>query len=269
MNKDNSRVPSAVLSCFLIAFILQGVLKISGILVFEKALNWEIFSIIDNNKWLQVIYYSFISFVAVYCLSFALTKKPYSNKWYHYIIMIITTVCVMAFRLYGKYTPQQNLFMDTLLYILVPFIIAITTDRKYRLFEDLKIFNIVIILTINISLYFCYLGLTYWSNLVTSLLPITTIWVNSSTMFLINFEIYIGLITCMLSMNILISKFKEKCYMNMPVNIATTKAKLEAKEKVLAKKIDKNISKAKMLNEQLLKVKSQLEELKSKENEKK
>lgn len=254
MNKDNSRVPSAVLSCFLIAFILQGVLKISGVLVFEKALNWEIFSIIDNNKWLQVVYYSFISFIAVYCLSFALTKKPYSKQWYHYIIIIVPVICITIFRLYGKYTPQQNLLMDVLLYVVIPFVIDITDTKDNRLFEDLKIFNIVIILTINIALYFCYLGLTYWSNLVTSLLPITTIWVSSSTMFLINFEIYIGLITCMLSMNILISKFKEGNYMNMPVNIATNKAKLEAKKELLIKKLEK--------------IEKELSQLKLKENEK-
>ena len=48
-NKDNSKVPIAILSCFLIAFILQGILKISGVFIFEKALDWEIFKIIDNS----------------------------------------------------------------------------------------------------------------------------------------------------------------------------------------------------------------------------
>ena len=54
MANKNNKVPIAILSCFLIAFILQGVLKISGILVFEKALNWEIFDIIDTHKWKRV-----------------------------------------------------------------------------------------------------------------------------------------------------------------------------------------------------------------------
>lgn len=252
MNKDNSKVPVAVLSCFLIAFILQGSLKLGGILVFEKALDWQIFSIIDNCKWLQVIYYSLISLIAVYCLSFALTAKPYSNKWYHYVLMILIVAGITAFRIYGKYSTQQNLLMDIILYIALPFTINITSDSKNRIFDKLNIFNIAIILTINIALYYCYLGITYWSNITASLLPLTTVWVGSSTMFLINFEIYIGLIVFMISMNILISKFKEKYYMNMPVNIASKKAKLEIKRDLLQKKIDK--------------INAQISELKEKDN---
>ena len=82
----NHKVPSAILSCFLIAFIIQGVLKLSGIFVFDKALDWDIFKIIDNNKFLYVVYYSILIFIVEYCLSFALTTKCYSKKWYHTVI---------------------------------------------------------------------------------------------------------------------------------------------------------------------------------------
>jgi hypothetical protein len=70
MEKDNKKVPIAILSCFLIAFILQGILKISGLFVFEKALNLEIFNIIDNSILFQIFYYSLLSFISIYCLSF-------------------------------------------------------------------------------------------------------------------------------------------------------------------------------------------------------
>lgn len=76
MNNKNNKVPIAVLSCFLIAFIIQGILKLCGIFVFEKALDLDIFKLIDNNLWLQIIYYSLIVFATMYCLSFSLTSRP-------------------------------------------------------------------------------------------------------------------------------------------------------------------------------------------------
>lgn len=127
--------------------------------------------------------------------------------------------------------------MDIVLYIIIPFIISITIEKDDRLFSEYNVFGIVSTLTINIALYLCYLGLTYWSGILNSLFATSTLWLNSSTMFLINFEIYIGLITFMLSINILIVKLKEKKTMFMPVNIASKKAKLNAKKEVLEKKL--------------------------------
>lgn len=239
MTEKNNKVPIAILSCFLIAFILQGVLKISGILVFEKALGWEIFTIIDKYKILQVFYYAMIVSISVYCLSFSLTTKCYSKKWYHYIMIILIPILITAFRLYGTYTPQQNILLDIILYVGIPFTISITSCAKDKLFNNNSLFSIISTLTINISMYFCYLGITYWSNVLNSLLPLDTVWLTASTMFLINFEIYIGLITFMLSMNILIKKLKENKNMNMPVNIATEEAKVKALEEKKAKKNSK------------------------------
>lgn len=239
MKDDNSKVPVAVLSCFLIAFILQGALKLCGVLVFEKALDWQIFTIIDNHKWVQVIYYSLIACLTVYCLSLSLTTICYSKKWWHYAIIFGASILITTIRMFAKYTAQQNILFDIMLYISVPFIITLTTNKKYRLFNHFNVFNVVLTLTIHIALYFCYLGLTYWSNLLTSLYPVGVIWLNSSTMFLINFEIYIGLLTFMLSMNVLIQKMKENYIMNMPVNIASKKAKLTVKKEVLEKKLAK------------------------------
>lgn len=124
------------------------------------------------------------------------------------MIMISTSFGITYFRIKGSYTPQVNIILDIVLYIVIPFIINITSNKNNRWFEQYSVFNIVNTLTINIALYFCYLGLTYWSNLLNSLLPIDSMWLSASTMFLINFEVYIGLVTFMLSMNILIKKIK-------------------------------------------------------------
>lgn len=239
MTEKNNKVPIAILSCFLIAFILQGVLKISGILVFEKALGWEIFTIIDKYKILQVFYYSMIVSISVYCLSFSLTTKCYSKKWYHYILIILLPILITAFRLYGTYTPQQNILIDILLYVAVPFIINMTTTKEDRLFKNNKVFSVISTLTINIAMYFCYLGLTYWSGVLNSLLPINTLWLLSSAQFLIRFEVYIGLIALMLSLNILIKIIKENNIMFMPVDIATEEAKVKELQEKKAKKNSK------------------------------
>jgi hypothetical protein len=123
-----------------------------------------------------------------------------------------------------------------LLYVVVPFVINITTDKSNRLFEKIDIFSVVTTLSINIFIYFSYLGLTYWSNILTSLLPIQTVWLSSSTNFLIRIEIYIGMITYMLSMNMLIKKIKEEKNMNMPMDIASDEAKKKELEDIKAKK---------------------------------
>lgn len=206
---ENHRVPTAILSCFLIAFVLQGVLKLSGVFIFEKALDWEIFAIIDSNEWVQIIYYSLIVLITTYCLSFALTSKPYSKKWYHYAILVVASVGITAIRMYVEISAQLNIVLDIFIYVLVPLIINFTTNEKDRLFGK-SINNIVMAITIQISLYFCYLGLTYWSGLLNSILPINTMWLSASAMFLINLEVYIGLIAFMFSMNALITSIKNK-----------------------------------------------------------
>lgn len=207
--KKNTNVPIAILSCFLIAFIIQGILKLCGVFIFEKALHWGIFKIIDNNVWLQVIYYSIIVFVTMYCLSFILTDRPYSQKLWQYLVLIIFAFSVTTFRILGTYSAMLNIFLDIVIYILVPFFITITTNVKYRMFEN-SLFGVVTTLSINIFMYFGYLGLNFWSNILNSLLPINTIWLPASTNLLIQLEVYIGLITLMLSMNGLVRYVKRR-----------------------------------------------------------
>lgn len=230
--KNNDKVPIAILSCFLIAFIVQGILKISGIFVFEKALDWEIFKIIDKIPLLRISYYAIISILSVYCLTFSLTSKPYSNRWYHYLMLIglvsLITVCRML-----VVTPFYMEFVyDICLYIIIPLLINFTTDRQYRMSK-----SPIITIALQIMLYFVYLGLAYWSNLLASLLPITQTTLPASVHFLIKFEMYIGLVTLMLSMNLFIKK--EEIKMNWPTDIATDEAKEKELEEVEAKKEEK------------------------------
>ena len=208
-NKDNSKVPIAILSCFLIAFILQGILKISGVFIFEKALSWEIFKIIDSCFWAQVIFYSFIVFIVVYCLSFTMTSRAYTDKWYHYLIIIIPVNIITYIRWVRIIDIRLDILFDIILYIIIPFIINLTTQNKYRLFKR-DLFGIILTLSIQIILYFCYLGLKFWSSLLTSILILNTITVPVSTHFLIQIEVYIGLIGAMLSMNMLIKYIKRR-----------------------------------------------------------
>lgn len=224
----NDKVPMAILSCFLVAFVLQGILKLSGVFVFEKALEWEIFNIIDNHLWLQIIYYSLIMILIVYCLSFALTSKSYSNKWYHYVLITLTSIGVTIIRMTISISYSLNMFLDILVYIIMPLIINITTEDNYRLFHR-NLTNLIITITIQISLYFCYLGLTYWSSMLNSIVITDVVWVSTSRHFLIYFELYIGLITFMFGMNLLIKNIKRRNNMVMPTNIASE----EAKEKEL------------------------------------
>lgn len=197
----NNKVPVAILSCFLIAFILQGILKISGVFIFEKALSWEIFKIIDSHKWSQIIYYSLINCLSVYCLSFALTSRPFSNKWYHYAIIMLGTSGITTCRMLIKTPFYVEFIYDALLYIVIPMIINITTNKKYKLSA-----SIVTTTAIHVLLYFVYLGLGYWSILLNSILPINQIILPASTSFLIRFETYIGLAMLMLSLNLFIRK---------------------------------------------------------------
>lgn len=200
-NKDNSRVPIAILSCFLIAFILQGVLKISGIFIFEKALDWEVFKIIDTIPLLRISYYSIFCILTTYCLTFSLTNKPYSVKIYHYFILVIGCSLITVCRMLLKTPFFMEFIYDIGLYIIIPLIINLTTNKKYK-----NIKSPIITIALQIMLYFVYLGLSYWSGLLTSLLPLTQIKVASSVQFLIKFELYIGLFTLMLSMNLFIKK---------------------------------------------------------------
>lgn len=209
MTEKNNKVPIAILSCFLVAFILQGVLKLSGILVFEKALDWEIFSIIDKYESTRIIYNSIIVMIAVYCLSFSFTSKPYSNKWYHYVIIVLSSFCIVTIRMRFNLTNKEHLLLDVFAYIIVPFIINITSNFKNKVFSN-NVFGIITTFSINIALYFYYLGLGYWSGVLNSLLPFNPIWLLSSAMFLINLEVYIGLFGFMLSSNILINYIKRR-----------------------------------------------------------
>lgn len=222
--QKNSKVPSAILICFLIAFVVQGGLKLGGVFVFEKALDWQIFTIIDNSRVLQTIYYSIIVMIIVYCLSFVFTSKPYSKKWYHYVIIVVAAVGFTTFRL-NDLDYKIEILCDICLYVIIPFVINLTTEKEDKLLE-VNLFNVLLTLSIQIGLYFSYLGLTYWSSLLSSICIQNIIYLPASTNFLIQFEKYIGLIALMLSVNILIKRIKE---MIKPIDIASD----EAKEKEL------------------------------------
>ncbi len=210
MNKDNSRVPVAILSCFLIAFILQGILKISGVFIFEKALGWEIFRIIDNNKVLNIMYYCIINILAVYALSFTFTKSCYSRKWYHYIIIFIGTTLITILRMLIKTVMWLEFVYDILMYIIIPFIVSITTEKDKRVFIKNDTQSCIITLSFEILLYLCFLGLSYWSGLLNSLIPEIQTVLYASTHFLVFFEVYIGLYMMMLSVNIILQKIYYK-----------------------------------------------------------
>lgn len=206
----NHKVPVAILSCFLIAFVLQVLLKLCGVFVFEKALTWDIFRIIDSSKVLSIIYYSFMNLIAVYCLSFALTARPYSKKWYHYILIFMGSFGITTCK-YLINTPVQIEFLyDTIAYIIIPVIINATSGKEYRIFKLDNLTNVIITITIHILLYFSYLGLCYWSSLINSLFPITQVVLYASTTLLIYFEAYIGLIALMLSLNVFIKLIKKE-----------------------------------------------------------
>ena len=236
MNKDNKKVPLAILSCFLIAFIIQGCLKLCGILVFEKALDWEIFNVIDNNKILQVIIYPIFVCLAIYCLSFALTTKPYSTKWFHYVLIIVFGYGSTIYRtLITDYSYRIDIIIDVVIYIVLPFIINITSSNDKKLFKS-NVYGIITSLAIHIIMFCAYLGLCYWSSLLTSLLIINPVYLSSSTNFLIGIELYIGLIAFMLSMNSLTNYVKEVKNMIRPFNMASEEAKLKEIEEIENKK---------------------------------
>lgn len=244
MKKENYKVPIAVLSCFLIAFILQGALKLGGVFVFEKVLDWGIFKIIDNTLWLQILYYSLIMFVTTYCLSFAMTDKFYSKKWYHYVILVLCSFGVTSLRLLVPMSYQIHLILDVFIYILVPFVVWLTTNSAEKLLKN-DLLGILITITIQILLYFAYLGLCYWSNVLTSLLPIDPVWLPASTNFLIRLEVYFGMVLLVITLNTLIKKLKG-VFMNLPIDIASKRAKLLAKKDKLLKevaKIDSDLAK--------------------------
>ena len=240
--KNNNKVPIAILSCFLIAFILQGALKLGGVLVFEKALDWEIFEVIDGNKFLNICYYSLIVSTTMYCLSFALTTKCYSNKWYHYVLIAGIAITTVTARTLFTLSNKTHIILDLCIYIVVPFVINLTTNSERKLFKN-DSFGIITTLSINILIYLCYLGLGYWSGVLNSLLPINPLWLSSSANFLIQIEVYIGIVVLMLSMNILVGYIKRSLNMYLPINIASETARLEELKEIKAKKSNKKDAK--------------------------
>lgn len=206
----NQKVPVALLSCFLIAFVLQVLLKLCGVFVFEKALTWDIFRIIDSSKALSIIYYSLLNLIAVYCLSFALTSRSYSKKWYHYLLIFIGSFGITTFKFLLKTPVQIEFLYDTISYIIIPVVINVTTSKEHRLFKLDNLTNVIMTITIQILLYFTYLGFCYWSSLLNSLILVTQVVVYASTTLLITLEAYTGLITLMLSLNILIKLIKKE-----------------------------------------------------------
>lgn len=241
----NKRVPFAILSCFTIAFILQGVLKLSGVFIFEKALNWEIFKIIDNSTVLSIIYYSLFVLLAMYCLSFTFSKHCYSKRWYHYIILVVGAfgTTTMKFLLGTAHTVQASLIIDILYdlftYVAIPLLIYFTTPREDRLFEKYTVSNVVLIITLQLLLYLFYLGLNYWSALLSSIIPSLQHILYASTAVLTQIEVYIGLVTLMLTINVLIQNFMKEDTMLKPINVASEKAKDAELKRVKAEKAAK------------------------------
>ena len=236
----NKKVPMAIFSLFMVAFVLQVILKLSGVFIFDKALNWEVFGFIDNNLWLAIPYYSVFVFLPMYCLSFTLTRKPYSNKWYHYLILVVISAGVTTFKLLVKFDTKTTLLIDIIIdliiYIGVPILIHFTHNKNNRLFETLNITNIIIVIASQILIYFAYLGLNYWSLLLNSFIPTDQIFLYASSALLVQMEVYMGLVMLMLSINILIERFKKEGNMVRPINVATDKAKEEELKKVQDKK---------------------------------
>lgn len=237
MEHKNSKVPMTVLSCFLIAFILQGVLKLCGVFVFEKALDWDIFKIIDNTLWLQIIYYGLIMVTTMYCLSFSLTTKCYSNKWYHYVIISLFGFGATTLRLLVSLTNQIQIVLDVLVYIVIPIIINLTTNKEDKAIKN-DIIGFIITFALQILMYFAYLGLGYWSALLNSMLPINPMWASPSCNFLVRLEMYIALFTFMISSNMLVKHLKGDS-MFLPIDIGSKKAKLEEKKSKLLKEVEK------------------------------
>lgn len=262
-NIKNYKVPVAVLSSFLIAFILQGILKLCGVFVFEKALDWELFKIIDNHLWLQIIYYSLIVFATMYCLSFSLTSRPYSKKWYHYIILAISSVGITVLRLLVSISYIVQIVIDLFIYIVVPIVINLTSDNEDRLLKK-NVFNVVLTITIQCGLYFCYLGLTYWSCLLNSMLITTPLFTTASRQFLVRLEVYLGLVAFMLGMNLTIKKIKGD-KMLLPVDIASEIAKQEAKLRRLENVLSKEDKKREIIINKINEVKAKIEEIKKAE----
>ena len=206
----NNKVPMAILSCFLIAFILQGILKIIGVFIFEKSLDWEIFTLIENSKLARIIYYGILNIYAVYCSSFVFTTKWYSTKWYHYLIICVPTMIVVIIKQCILMPLKLQFLTDILLYILIPIIVYFTTNKDDRLFSKTTVFSVVTTISLHVLIYFCYLGLTYWSGLLNSFIPIIQSYPRASTMFLIYFEVYMAEMLLMLTCNFMIQKLKHK-----------------------------------------------------------
>lgn len=237
MIKENYKVPFAVLSCFLITFILQGILKLCGIFVFEKALDWQIFGIIDNTLWLQIIYYSLAVIIICYCLSFSLTDKFYSKKWYHYLIIVLCSVGVTTLRLMlTTLSFPIQILLDILIYVVVPSVVYFTTPKENRMIGN-GLFGVVVSIAFHIMLYFIYLGLNYWSGVLSSFIFIKPEYANSVSLFLVKLEVYFALFSFLLSTNIIVKVIKRRnTDMQLPVDIASEEAKAKALKERAEKK---------------------------------
>lgn len=227
------RVPIAILCCFTIAFVLQGILKLSGIFVFEKALDWDIFTIIDSQLWLTIIYYSIIVFTTIYCFSFTFSRHLYSKYWWHYVIMLVVSFGTITVEYLTNIVMNTmlSIVFDVLFYVITPLVIYFTTPKSERLFDNHTVINTVIIITAQILLYFLYLGLNYWSVILNSIIPTTQYIMSASAVLIIQLEVYIGLVSLMFAINIFINKFIKEGKMIRPINIASDKAKEEELKK--------------------------------------
>lgn len=198
---QKNKIAVATLACFLVAFVAAYALKILGIFIFEKALDWQIFKIIDENRFLLIAFYTVLTFGIMYCLTFAPSGKLYSKIWWHYVILAATSIGTVLGRLYFVPVPQAHFIYDIIAYIGIPII--------FNIFIFKTIDKMVAIVT-SIFLYFCFAGMTDWSNMLNELLDIYITNPPASTYMLIYTEVLIGLGLILLSGNYAINYLKEE-----------------------------------------------------------
>ena len=195
----------------------------------------------------------------MYCLSFSLTSRPYSKKWFHYVILTISSIGITILRLLVSLSYIVQIVIDLFIYIVVPIVINLTSSNEDRLLKK-NVFNVVLTITIQCGLYFCYLGLTYWSCLLNSMLITTPLFVTASRQFLVRLEVYLGLFAFMLGMNLTIKNLKGDKRL-LPVDIATDVAKNKSKLKRLEKMLSKEDIKREVLINKIDEIKAEINKL--------
>lgn len=215
------KVAMSVFCCFLVAFVTLYAIKIFGVFLFGDLIAWSIWETIDSIKWLSIIYYCFWSILCTYLFVFTLNDKPYSKTWWHYIfIVIIPILCVLGRTYFIPFTQMEFLY-DIIQFILTPLLFWFILQKGYK--ENILYKFAIIIL--NIIMYFYYLGVKYYSRTVNQLTTLAFTQTTASAHFLINMEIYFGIMLLMILSNLTINYIKESGKMEKPLDIADLTAK--------------------------------------------